>query len=277
MDHHGEVVVIEGLGHSVPPECFDERTIFGDIHTRGQITISDVVAHGPSPLIEPTNSVALTPNGTVAIGTNYLPEHTVLSGTVRFEASLPGVIRNVILSALFAMEHTGLGAGRRSGYGRFGVRLTATPSPDVFLSYSWGSRDRMSRVARIARSLAPGCVLHFDQFETQMLTGADSSEVNRWMAGKVRSADRVVCLFTPDFKAKVEAMKGGVAFEASLVAVQSQIIAPQLQYVVGGLLEGQPHESIPLNLVNVPVVDLRKNRTTRGLGVLQAYLTRVGA
>jgi TIR domain-containing protein len=90
------------------------------------------------------------------------------------------------------------------------------PAPKVFVSYSHDSRQHKEWVLRLASSLrASGIDAVLDQWD--LVPGQD---VAAFMAGGIRTADRVLLICSETYVAKAEAGTGGVGYERLIVTAE---------------------------------------------------------
>lgn len=173
----GSEVEEVGLGPSVPPQCFDEELLFGGISRRAQIVFSDLhVANPNSDSMWRTSwTVRLDPctgKPLDSIRHSELEAGTILRGSIVVPSSIPGVVRNVLLTSLLDVQRTGLGGQRVRGFGRTEFRLLGAPPSEVFISYAWLQPTHMARASEIANALAEYSIVHFDQLESDLLSTA---------------------------------------------------------------------------------------------------------
>ena len=83
----------------------------------------------------------------------------------------------------------------------------------IFLSYSWDSMEHKGWVLQLAdRLLGAGLDVILDQYELRV-----GKNLTHFMEASVRNADKVICIFTPNYKLKAEGRTGGVGYEYSMI------------------------------------------------------------
>ncbi|WP_144594143.1 toll/interleukin-1 receptor domain-containing protein [Priestia flexa] len=83
----------------------------------------------------------------------------------------------------------------------------------VFISYSWDSKEHQEWVLSLANSLREkGLIAETDIFETQ----SNSVHLNKMMVDKVRDSDFLIIVLTENYAKKADNFEGGVGFESLL-------------------------------------------------------------
>jgi TIR domain-containing protein/RAMP superfamily protein len=192
------------------------------------------------------------------VRTILAPPGTVFHGSVLFDPSFPGFARDIVLTALRGIDEMqmSVGRGKTRGHGLVKVTLTSQEEPLVFISYSWGARDRMDWALGLAARLSAYCRVEIDQYSAAFIRVSHQEQTNQWMADRVEDADRVICILTPDYKKKADSRTGGVGFEFERLAAQSEYISPSIGRHVAVLLEGPLAASRPDMLESAPLVDM---------------------
>ena len=88
--------------------------------------------------------------------------------------------------------------------------------PKVFISYSWDSKEHQKWVLDFATKLCKnGIDVILDQWE---ISNKGGSLIPDFMIKSVSSAERVLCIMTPNYKLKTDKLEGGVGFEYSILS-----------------------------------------------------------
>ena len=85
--------------------------------------------------------------------------------------------------------------------------------PTVFISYSWDDEDHKAWVLNLADSLlANGVNVLLDRYELKL-----GKNVSHFMEHSLSIADKVLIIFTPNYKLKADRRQGGVGVEYSIL------------------------------------------------------------
>ena len=88
--------------------------------------------------------------------------------------------------------------------------------PKVFISYSWDNEEHKKWVLKLASKLCEnGIDVILDQWE---ISNKGGSLIPNFMIKSVSSAERVLCILTPNYKLKTDKLEGGVGFEFSILS-----------------------------------------------------------
>lgn len=265
-------------GAALPRICFDADSLFGTPNQLGAIRVSGLsLDHG-----EPRTLVGTRPGPWTGEGNTTLAFHealqprSLLKGRLSFEPHTPGVIRSVILTALGNLEGPSLPLGRDTTRvrGLLRMQLLESPPPDVFIIYKWGSEQRDALVFDLASRISEFCYVLFDKFGGIVSDKPDVAQSETWMAAQLVSAERVVCILTPDFKDRAAGFNGGVGYEFRLLSAQSAVLSPSIERVVCVLLEGDSEVSTPSTLRACPILDFRHGNLTANVRALVSLLYR---
>jgi len=83
----------------------------------------------------------------------------------------------------------------------------------VFISYSWDDEEHQKWVFNLAEKLkAKNIEVIFDRYALKF-----GSHLTYFAENSIRKADRVIVIFTPNYKARAEKREGGVGFEYSII------------------------------------------------------------
>lgn len=111
----------------------------------------------------------------------------------------------------------------------------------VFISYSWDSPEHKEWVLHLADLLIKaGLDVILDQYELRV-----GKNLTHFMETSVRNADKVICLFTPNYKLKAEGRNGGVGYEYSMINQNLYKQQVENTKLVPVLRSGDPEISIP--------------------------------
>lgn len=116
----------------------------------------------------------------------------------------------------------------------------------VFISYSWDSKEHELWVVDLANRLRDkGLDVILDKYEIRL-----GNDLNFFMERSVKRADRVLLIFTPNYKLKAEKRHGGVGYEYSIIT--SQFIKNRTSNIkfLPILREGDFDKSVPLNFAS---------------------------
>ncbi|RYX86992.1 TIR domain-containing protein [bacterium] len=86
----------------------------------------------------------------------------------------------------------------------------------VFISYSWDNDEHEYWVINLANKLREkGIDVILDKYEIRL-----GNDLNHFMEKSVTKSDRVLMIFTPNYKLKAEKRRGGVGYEYSIITSQ---------------------------------------------------------
>lgn len=117
--------------------------------------------------------------------------------------------------------------------------------PKIFISYSWDSEEHKKWVLDFATKLCEkGVDVILDQWE---ISSKGGSLIPNFMIQAVSSAERVLCIMTPNYKLKTDNLEGGAGFEYSIL---SSKISEDLKTTkfIPILRNGDEKKSIPILL-----------------------------
>lgn len=113
--------------------------------------------------------------------------------------------------------------------------------PVVFISYSWDDETHKSWVLNLADLLrANGIRVLLDVYE---LTAGKN--ITHFIENAIRNSDRIIVVFTPNYKLKADNRKGGVGFEYSIINLGLYKNIANNETVIPLLRLGSVDESIP--------------------------------
>lgn len=114
-------------------------------------------------------------------------------------------------------------------------------NPTVFLSYSWDDEEHKNWILSLATKLIEnGVNVLLDRYEL-----GPGKNMLHFMDNAIKQADKVVMIFTPNYKLKADKREGGVGYEYSILNVDLyKTIASNSKYIPV-LKEGTVENSIP--------------------------------
>ena len=117
--------------------------------------------------------------------------------------------------------------------------------PKVFISYSWDSEEHKKWVLYLATKLREnGIDAILDQWE---ISNKGGSLIPDFMIKSVSSAERVLCIMTPNYKLKTDKPIGGVGFEYSILSTELADDLDSTKFIPI-LRKGEAKESTPILL-----------------------------
>ena len=124
-------------------------------------------------------------------------------------------------------------------------------NPLVFISYSWDNEMHENWVRQFASDLmANGIEVRLDQWENK-----HGDDIPHYMNESGKTADRVLCILTPNYKVKADQLIGGVGYEYRNMT--AELFANVLtNKFIPVLREGSPNEAIPTALSGRVYVDM---------------------
>ncbi len=140
------------------------------------------------------------------------------------------------------------------------VESTALPEttakrPVVFISYSWDTIAYKEWVLWFAKRLIDdGIDVVLDQFESKL-----GRNLPVFVEQSIARADRVIILFTPDYKEKCDARKGGVGYEYSIMNADLYDNQAKNDKIIPVLRQGTKTQSIPAFMRQFIHLDMTKD------------------
>ncbi len=145
-----------------------------------------------------------------------------------------------------------------SALGHHGIKVIneeqlSNRHPIVFISYSWDDKTHKEWVLALADKLIKnGVDVRLDQYELGL-----GKNLFHFMENSIKIADRVIVIFTPNYKAKAEDMIGGVGLEYSILKAASYSSIANNEKIIPILRQGQSKEVLPAFMqqyVHLPMV-----------------------
>lgn len=114
-------------------------------------------------------------------------------------------------------------------------------NPVVFISYSWDNEDHKEWVLALANKLcADGVDVKLDRYEAGLGTN-----LPYFMEDAIRLSNRVIIVFTPNYKNKADSRTGGVGYEYSIINNQVFNNILKNKRIIPVLRAGNINDSIP--------------------------------
>jgi hypothetical protein len=125
-------------------------------------------------------------------------------------------------------------------------------SPTVFISYSWDNEEHNQWILNLSTRLFDnGVQVILDRYELK-----PGSNMIHFMEQAIPKADKVLLIFTPNYKTKAEGRTGGVGFEYSILNAELyKQIANNNKYIPI-LKTGSFDQSIPAFIQQFIAVDM---------------------
>jgi hypothetical protein len=124
--------------------------------------------------------------------------------------------------------------------------------PTVFISYSWDSVAHKEWVLNLAKRLIEkGIDIILDQFDLRV-----GKNMIHFMESSIPKADKVLIIFTPNYKLKAEHRQGGVGFEYSILNAELYNQITTNNKFIPVLKSGTFFESIPAFIQQFIGVDM---------------------
>lgn len=128
-------------------------------------------------------------------------------------------------------------------------------APVVFISYSWDDDDHNAWVLKLAGMLRDnGVDVIFDKYDLKA-----GKNLIHFMEQAIKRANKIIIIFTPNYKAKAEKRKGGVGYEYSIMNVGLYKDQTNNEKVIPVLRNGSQEESIPEFMQQFIHLDLRND------------------
>ncbi|RYZ91086.1 MAG: TIR domain-containing protein [Proteobacteria bacterium] len=118
---------------------------------------------------------------------------------------------------------------------------TKNKVPKAFISYSWDDPEHEAWILNLAERLsAKGIDVVLDKYS---LRAGDS--VPHFMENAISDADKIIVIFTPNYKVKADGRKGGVGYEYSIMNAQLYRAQTFNRKIIPVLRAGSMEDSIP--------------------------------
>lgn len=125
-------------------------------------------------------------------------------------------------------------------------------SPTVFISYSWDNDEHNNWILNLSKRLFDnGVQVILDRYELK-----PGSNMMHFMEQSIPKADKVLIIFTPNYKRKAEGREGGVGFEYSILNTELYKQIANNEKYIPILKSGSFDESIPNFIQQFIAVDM---------------------
>ena len=131
--------------------------------------------------------------------------------------------------------------------------VTKVVKAKVSISYSWDNENHKKWVKRLAKDLTKkGVYVILDQWELRL-----GHDMNHFMEKAISESERVICVFTSNYRKKAEKLEGGVGYEYSIITAE---MSKDLNgnKVIPILREGSKEDSCPIMYKNRLYLDFRQ-------------------
>jgi len=113
--------------------------------------------------------------------------------------------------------------------------------PTVFISYSWDDEEHKRWVLNLANRLVDERVnVLLDRYELRL-----GRNLPLFVETSIRNADRIIIVFTPNYKLKAEKRDGGVGYEYSIMNAELYENQTNNEKIIPVLRNGSKTDSIP--------------------------------
>ncbi|WP_422361042.1 toll/interleukin-1 receptor domain-containing protein [Reichenbachiella sp.] len=127
--------------------------------------------------------------------------------------------------------------------------------PTVFISYSWDDEDHKNWVLNLANNLVKeGVNVLLDRYELRL-----GENLPHFVETSIKNADRILIVFTPNYKLKAEKRSGGVGYEYSIMNADLYKNQTNNERIIPILKEGQQADSIPEFMHQYIHLDMRSD------------------
>ncbi len=135
------------------------------------------------------------------------------------------------------------------------IKTHAAVSPIVFLSYSWDNEEHMSWVLSLAnRLVSDGIDIILDRYYLK-----PGKNLPHFVEQSIAKAERILIVFTPNYKLKADKRDGGVGYEYSIMNADLYKSQTTNDKVIPVLRAGSKEESIPAFMQQFIHIDIRND------------------
>ncbi len=128
-------------------------------------------------------------------------------------------------------------------------------SSTVFISYSWDDEKHKQWVLDLANKLVnEGVNVILDRYELR-----PGKSLPHFVETSIKKADRIIIVFTPNYKLKAEKRSGGVGYEYSIMNAKLYENQTENEKIIPVLRNGDKTESIPEFMQQYIHIDMRKD------------------
>lgn len=128
-------------------------------------------------------------------------------------------------------------------------------NPSVFISYSWDDETHKEWVLELAKKLcSDGINVILDRFFLK-----PGANLPHFVENNISKADRIIIIFTKNYKLKADRRTGGVGYEYSIMNVDLYKNQTSNEKIIPILREGSTDESIPTFMQQFIHIDTRND------------------
>lgn len=125
----------------------------------------------------------------------------------------------------------------------------------VFISYSWDTEEHKKWVLDLANKLVKeGVNVILDRYELR-----PGKSLPHFVETSIKKADRILIVFTPNYKLKAEKRAGGVGYEYSIMNSELYNNQTNNERIIPVLRNGNATDSIPEFMQQYIHIDMRKD------------------
>lgn len=135
------------------------------------------------------------------------------------------------------------------------VKKEPSENPIVFISYSWDDEPHKDWVLKLANSLcSDGIDVILDRFYLK-----PGKNLPHFVEQSIERAERIIIVFTPNYKLKADKRAGGVGYEYSIMNADLYNNQTDNEKVIPILRAGSKEESIPAFMQQFIHIDTRSD------------------
>lgn len=133
------------------------------------------------------------------------------------------------------------------------VKKESSVNPVVFISYSWDDEAHKDWVLNIANRLCSnGIDIILDRYFLKA-----GKNLPHFVEQSIEKADRIIIIFTPNYKLKADKRTGGVGYEYSIMNADLYNNQSENEKIIPVLRAGSKEESIPAFMQEFIHIDIR--------------------
>lgn len=130
---------------------------------------------------------------------------------------------------------------------------TQSTNPIVFISYSWDDEEHKNWVLELAQRLSnDGVEVILDRYSL-----SPGANLQHFIENNIEKADRILIIFTPNYKLRADKRTGGVGVEYSIMNVELYRNITSTGKIIPLLRKGTMVESIPTFMQQFIHIDIR--------------------
>ncbi|MFM9943645.1 MAG: toll/interleukin-1 receptor domain-containing protein, partial [Bacteroidia bacterium] len=128
-------------------------------------------------------------------------------------------------------------------------------NPVVFISYSWDNEVHKQWILNLAERLSSnGIEVILDRYHLR-----PGKSLPHFVESSIKDADRIIIIFTPNYKLKADKRDGGVGYEYSIMNAELYKNQTSNEKIIPMLRSGGLEESIPTFMQQFIHIDIRNN------------------